>query len=484
MKRLVPIFFLFFCLLLYQLGFAKNPEHRKQKDSGKLREAIYLLETWIQSVIDFDRIPGISIAVVHDQKIIYAKGFGYADIKKKIKATPNTIYRIASISKLFTAIAEMQLQELGKLSIEDPVSKYLPWFTPKLMSSEPQTLTLKDLLRHSSGLPHEPDHTVWSDPDLLFPSREELIDRVSNLRMSYITNTNFNYSNLGYSLLGEVVSIVSGMKYEDYITENILEPLGLEATTPYLPKESMKSKMAIGYGRWPRKGTREEVTNYDWRAITPAGGFASTVKDIAEFAKWQFRVLDGKDDFILSQETLKEMQTIQWSNPQWGFGFSIWQIEDKCFVGHQGGCPGYKSQIILCPEEKIAVVAMINASDAPQFTLVYQTYKIMARALKPSNCNKTMPHQWEKYIGYYTADNSWSEAEVLEWDGSLAVMWIPSANENPLGSLIRLKNIKGNVFRQLRANGSLGKHYVFKDDHKDQMVTMKFNNNLLKKTAN
>ena len=168
--------------------------------------------------------------------------------------------------------------------------------------------------------------------------------------MSYPTNTTFNYSNLGYALLGEVVSVVSGMEYGEYVQLNIIEQMGLKSTTTYLPNDLLGSEMAVGYGRWPRTGSRVKITNRDDRAITPAAGFASTVEDLAKFAMWQFRVLDGADEDVLAQRSLQEMHTAQWTGPDWGYGFSIWRIDGKDFVGHQGGCPGYKSQIILCPE--------------------------------------------------------------------------------------------------------------------------------------
>jgi CubicO group peptidase (beta-lactamase class C family) len=375
----------------------------------------------------------------------------------------------------------MQLRDAGRLRLDDLVSEHLPWFAPEVVHQETQPPTLRDLLRHSSGLPCEPDHTVWPKPDLLYPSRAELMERVSRLRMSYATNTTFNYSNLGYALLGEVVSAVSGMEYTDYMEERVLGPLGLANTTPYLPQDLLGREMAIGYGRWPRRGSRVMIQSCDARALAPARGFASTAEDLATFAMWQFRVLDGKDKDILNQQTLMEMQTAQWANPDWGLGFSIWHMDGKTVVGHQGGCPGYKSQIILCPEEKIAVVVMVNATDAPQFTLAFRTYEIMAPALTGPSSGKTGPSEWKRYTGYYTADKSWSEAELLEWNGSLAVMWVPT--EDPVGSLVTLRRTGGDVFREVRGNGELGKHYAFRAAASGNIVGMKFNNNLLTRTV-
>ncbi len=126
---------------------------------------------------------------------------------------------------------------------------------------------------------------------------------------------------------------------------------------------------------------------------------------------------------------------------------------------------------------------MINATDAPQFTLVFEAYNIMASALRSQREMEVDEgsQEWARYIGSYTADRSWAEAEVLAWDGSLSVMWMPT--HNPLGSLVQLRRIEGAIFRQVRDDGGLGKHYVFETDADGNIVSMKYNNNLLKKTA-
>jgi CubicO group peptidase (beta-lactamase class C family) len=468
-------------LVLFSPGVAGRAEEAGDRSSRKFREAVTLLETWIQAVIDFDRLPGLTIAVVHDQDLVFARGFGHADVERSVEARASTIYGICSISKVFTAIGLMQLRDAGQLGLDDQVSTYLPWFAPEMVNGDARPPTLRDLLRHSSGLPCEPDRTIWPNPEKLCPSREELIQRVSKLKMSYPTNTRFNYSNLGYSLLGEVISTVSGVAYEEYIQKNIIDPLGMRATTPHMPERGTGKEIAVGYGRWPRMGVRVRLPDRDPRALAPSWAFASTVEDMAKFARWQFRVLNGEEDGVLSPPTLREMHTLQWSDSDWGLGFSIWQMGDEKFVGHQGGCSGYKSQFILNPEDKIAVVVMVNAKDAPQFTLVFRAYEIMAPALIEAANDEEGQSAWERYTGYYTADESWSEAEVLEWEDSLALMWVPTPN--PLGSLVRLKRVQGDVFRQVNDNGELGKHYVFKADSAGNIVSMRFNNNQLKKTA-
>lgn len=444
--------------------------------------AANLLDTWLEAMRDYDRLPGMSVAVVHDEELIYAKGFGHADQENGIEATPGTVYRIASISKLFTSIAVMQLRDAGRLSLDDPISTHLTWFQPRMVSPDAPAPTIGDVLRHTSGLPCEPDMSFWDDPALLFPNREELIERASHVRMSYPTNTSHNYSNLGYALLGEIVSVVSGEEYADHVREHILEPLGMTATTPFPPADLDRgSEMARGYGRWPRVGPRGVTHGSAEKAMAPAGGFASNVLDLARFAMWQLNTLSGAGNGVLSPETLKEMQAEHWSDPAWGLGFEIYKLWDETFVGHMGGGHGYKSQFVLCPETGIAVIVMVNATDAPQFTLALRVYEVVKRALVDSAGGEARGEEdWEAYTGYYTADKTWSDAEVLEWEGSLAVMWVPTPD--PLGSLEVLERVDGNTFRRVKGDGELGKHYVFGPDAEGDIVGMRFNNNILRKT--
>ena len=481
MNRSRAFFTLTAFLIICSHGLAMRSAH-PPNGSKKFGEAVSLLETWIGSVLDFDRLPSISMAVVHDQEIVYTKGFGYADIDKRIHAVPETAYSICSLSKMFTALAIMQLRDEGKLRLDDPVNRYLPWFAPKMPDPNSALPTLRDLLRHSGGLPCEPDKTIWPDTADLFPCSEGLIERVKHLEMDCPAGTKHNYSNLGYALLGAVVSTIAGMDYKDYIKKNILEPLKLENTTPDFMDYHNAKNMAVGYSRKLRKDSRGEVPVFNKKSMTPAMGLSSTVMDLAEFAMWLFRVLDGEESNGLKKETLQEMYTAQWPDPDWGLGFAIWKMFGKTFVGHQGGCPGYKSQIIIQPEEKIAVVVIANASDAPQFTLAFATYNIFSSVLtSPDNKeNKIEFGKWDDYVGYYDADISWAAAEVLEWNGSLCVMWLPA--DGPLNSLIKLQHIEAGIFRQVNSDGTLGKHYIFGTVDGSGDMWMKFNNNQLRRT--
>jgi CubicO group peptidase (beta-lactamase class C family) len=485
MRDLILVAFSFLCVLTHSGVTPATAQEQHSRTSYSLAEATGLLETWLQTILDYDRLPGLSLAVIHDQEIAYARGLGDADIDAAIPATPETRYGICSISKLFTAIAIMQLRDAGRLRLEDPVSRHLPWFAPQSPDPASPLPTIADLLRHTGGLPCEPDQRRWTGTARLKLTQEELIARSRRTAMSYPPNTQFNYSNLGYALLGAVISRLAGLSYEDYVAQEILTPLEMAATVPAGASVGHDVRLAKAYGRWPRNGDREALSDEADMdlAMTPAGGYVSTLQDLARFVMWQFRVLDGEAAGVLTEATLREMQTLQWPDPSWGYGFAIWHLGGKRIVGHQGGCPGYKAQIILCPEDRIAVVALLNATGAPQWTIAVETYRVLAPALMSSGTPSATPpgDQWADYVGHYAADRAWSDAEVIAWEGGLALLWVPS--HSPLDGLIRLDPLGEGAFRQANADGSLGKHVVFGRDQAGHVIGMKFNNNVLLRAA-
>src|SRR5690606_18138488 len=185
----------------------------------------------------------------------------------------------------------------------------------------------------------------------------------------YSASTYFQYSNLGMSLLGEVIEKVSGMPYDKYIADLILKPLQLNNTKTILPKDQWGKQMATGYSAIKRDGSRDKMNLFDARGIKAAAGFSSTVEDLAKFASWQFRLLHNGKEEILKPATLKEMQRVHWVDPDfntfWGLGFSVQNSNGEKVVGHGGSCPGYRTAISLLPAEELSVILMMNAMDNP-----------------------------------------------------------------------------------------------------------------------
>ena len=332
-------------------------------------ESIHLMDVWLEAQWAYKQLPGLSAGVLHDQDLIWSRGFGFADVENQTPATPETIYSICSISKLFTSIGVMQLRDAGKLNLDDSVAKHIPWF--KIKATYPGAVPIKvaALLTHSAGVPRETDHPYWTGPGFPFPTRDEIIESVSNQSTLYPASTYYQYSNLGLTLAGELITQLSGQTYNDYVQEKILDPLGLKQTRPTMPSDDC-CQLASGYGFLNRSGTRERLPLFQARGITPAAGFSSTVKDLGSFAAWQFRLLATGNAEVLRANTLREMQRVHWVDPDWnpeshrGLGFGVWRDDDRTFVGHGGGCPGYLTHLSIDPKRKVAAIFMTNGLGA------------------------------------------------------------------------------------------------------------------------
>lgn len=439
---------------------------QKLADHPRVRQSVELATVWLDAMRAYNQVPGLSAAIVHDQDVIWSGALGVSDLERHTPATTSTIYSICSISKLFTAVALMQLRDQGKVRLDDPVSKHLPWFSAlKRQKPEAGEITVEGLLTHASGLPRESNHPYWSAPDFPFPTREQIIEGLKNQEALYPAETYWQYSNLGITLAGEIVGAASGMPYAEYVRRSILEPLGLTHTTPEMPDRERGRLLATGYSSLDREGRRTPMPFFQARGIAPAAGYASTVEDLARFASWQFRVLSGKSQDVLRQATLREMQRIHWVDPDfettWGLGFAVWRNNNRTFVGHGGSCPGYRTQLLLKPEDRIATVvaanAMINTSLYAQ-----ELYDIVAPALiqaTKGTAAKPVDSTLHAYTGTYSVQPWGSEVAIVTWEDGLAMVGLP--NNDPLGSMTRLRKTGDHTFRRIRRDDGLGETVTF-----------------------
>jgi len=473
-------------VLLLAVTPASFSEERLADDPG-VTEALRLVETWVEGQRTYEGIPGISAAVVHDQELIWEHGFGVTDRERGTRATPGTIYSICSISKLFTSVAVMQLRDHEQLALSDPVSEHLPWFNLRQAHPEGPPITLWGLLTHSSGLPRESDYPYWNLPDFPFPTREEMKARLGEQETLYPASKYFQYSNLGLSLLGEVVAEVSGQSFGEYVQRQILAPLDLADTRPELPEFERGKRMATGYGAKARDGSRAEVPFFQALGIAPAAGFSSTVRDLAKFASWQFRLLESGDDEVLAANTLREMHRVQWLDPDWetarGLGFGVYRVNDTTFVGHGGSCPGFRSTLRLQTDKRIAVIFMANSSGVAPEAWAGRTYQIMAPAIAEALESKddgestesvedTEPEiDFERYAGNYSLAPWGGEMAVIPWKGSLAVVYLPT--DDPLEALAKLRHVEDHTFRRVRDDDALGEEIVFEIDAEGRSVALR-----------
>ena len=435
---------------------------QKLADDPRVAQSLRLMETWLEAQQAYEHIPGISLALVKDQQIVWSGGYGYADVARKVPATASTIYSICSISKLFTSIAVMQLRDAGKLRLDDPVAKHLPWFTIKRTFPEREEITVEGLLTHASGLPRESDFPYWTGPEYPFPTHEQIVAKINEQETLYPAEQYFSYSNLGLSLAGEIVATESKMSYADYVKKNILQPMGLSSTTPDMPEAERGKRLAVGYGKLGRRTSRVPLAFFQVRGIAPAAGFASSAEDLARFAMWQFKQLSTNGKDILAANTLREMHRPHFVDPSgtttYGLGFAVTRVGEKAFVGHGGSCPGYQTSIRLKPEEGIATVSMTNAVDANASVLAQRMYEIMAPALlaaakdtgsKPKRPDSALIAYTGTYEGTFGG-----ETAVLPWDGTLATLSLPSGD--PVTGLGKLRKTGEHTFRRVRRDGELG----------------------------
>ncbi len=432
----------------------------------RLAQALRLFGEWLDAKTAFERIPGVSVALVADQELVWSRGFGWADVARRAPATPDTIYGICSISKLFTAVAVMQQRDAGKLRLDDPVARYLPYFTLTPTSPEDPPVLIRDLLTHSGGVPRESAQNYWDAPDFAFPTKEELIAGLAGQRMLYPPERYYQYSNLGMTLAGEIVEQVTGAPYERYVRQAILEPLKLGRTTTSLPESERGRGLATGYGPLTREGVRALMPFYDAKGITPAAGFASNVRDLGAVASWQFRLLRHGGEEVLKAATLREMQRVQWVDPDWrmtrGLGFRVRRDGKETLVGHYGSCPGYRTEITLNPRRRLAAVVMVNAMNVDTEEISTQLLRVAGAALAEGSTatpeTKRPPQDLERFAGLYRS--VWGEFAVVPWAGGLAVLDVPTSDIT--AGLMRLKQIEGGTFRRIREDGDdLGEEVRF-----------------------
>lgn len=457
------------CLVLFCLVQQLNAQ--TQPPTTDYTDAFRLIDTWVEAQRDYKDIPSVSVAVVKDQETIWRKAFGMANNDEKVSASTSTVYSICSISKLFTSIAIMQLYDAGKLRLDDHIETILPQYKLKQQYKESGPITIRSLLTHSSGLPRESDFPYWTGPDFPFPTQEQMNAKLGQQQTLYPSSTFFQYSNLGIALLGEVVEKLSGKTYDAYVEENILKPLRLASTRPYIPKEEWGKKMALGYGATKRDGSRDKVNLFDAKGIKAAAGYTSNVEDLAAFASWQFRLLTKGGTEILKSSTLKEMHRVHWVDPDWktfwGLGFSIAQQEGGNFVGHGGSCPGYRSSFQLDPKEKMAYVVMINAGGESPEQFAKEIREILSKIPKEKITKKT-DINLEQYAGTYTSQPWGSERIILPWYGNLVMLGLP--NDNPDEAMTLLQHVSGDTFKRLRKDKTLGEEVKFEKDNTGKVI--------------
>jgi D-alanyl-D-alanine carboxypeptidase len=408
-----------------------------------------LFSAWLEGQIAYRGLPGIVVGVIADQELVWAKGFGYANVQAKQPMTPATKFRMASHSKLFTATAIMQLREQGKLRLDDPVSKYLPWFKLRPAGEDDGPITIEQLLTHSSGLPREAG-PHWTT--LEFPTADEVRKLMTDRQAAFAPQVRWKYSNLAYTVAGMVVEEVSGQTWAEYVRQHIYDPLGMSASSVDRNIEGL----AVGYNRRMPDGSREVLPFTDARGMGAATGITSTVEDMAKFVSAQFRKGPRGGKQILNTGSLREMHRVRSMENDWssgtGIGFAVSRQRDKTFVGHGGGYPGYTTQTLIQLDSKVGVVVLTNTNDSNPGDIARQLMSTVGEAV--ARASATAPKvvawdpSWGRFAGLYRGRGGDTHVVLLN---QRLVMISPTAPnvDNPTA----LEPLGGGRFRFIAPGG-------------------------------
>jgi CubicO group peptidase (beta-lactamase class C family) len=452
-------------------------------DRPEVKAALGIVSAWVESQRAYSGLPGASLAVVHDQTLVWAAGFGWADVERRRRATAETLYRIASITKTFTATAILQLRDAGRLQLDDPLTRHLPWFSIASKHADAPPITIRHLLTHTSGLPREGAFPYWMDFD--FPTVERLREGLARQEGILATETQWKYSNLALALAGDVVEAASGEPYARYVQRHILDPLGMKDTRVLAPDPD-DPRLARPYGRRLPDGSRGPAPHVDTRGISAAANMTTSVMDLARFAMLQLRDGPAGGAQILRGSTLREMQRVHWLEPEWqagwGLGFRIQRVNGKTSFGHGGSLPGYRTQLRIWPAEKLAVIAMTNADDGDSLTMVERTQQYVgppiAKATEKTDTRAPDP-AWQRYAGRYRS--RWGDSQVLL--GADGLLLIDPSLPDPMLTVIRLQPVEGqaHTFRADAKDGyaSHGEPVVFELDAGGRATRMRVGQNYL-----
>ncbi len=312
-------------------------------------------------------MPGVAIAIVKDDRVVFAKGFGVRELDKPAPVDENTLFAIGSSSKAFTATSVAMLVDQGKLKWDDPATKYLPGF--QLFDPySTRELTVGDLLSHRSGLAR--GDLLWYASEF---DRAEVLRRVRFLKPSWSLRSRFGYQNIMFLAAGEIIPSVTGKTWDDFIRERIFTPLGMKSSSVSIKAFAGSNNVAS-----PHSKIDDKLRPVPWRNIdniAPAGSINSNVQDMAQWVRLQLSdgVYDGKR--LLSAASIKEMQTpqtiVRLEGPRaslypeahfltYGLGWFLSDYRGRKVVEHGGAIDGMRAQVAMIPEEKLGLVVLTN----------------------------------------------------------------------------------------------------------------------------
>lgn len=348
------------------------------------------VDDYVNTEMQKEHIPGLSLAVIKDGQIILAKGYGLANVELQVPVKPETVFQSGSMGKQFTATAVMMLVEEGRLSLADNITKYFPDAPPGW-----QNITVRHLLTHTAGTTDYPrDFDFRRDY-----TEAELLTRAEAIPLAFQPGEKWSYSNLGYLLLGILIHRVSGQFYGDLLQERIFKPLGM-TTARIISESDVVPNRAAGY-----RLVRGELKNQDWVSptmnTTADGALYFTVYDMA---KWDAALYTEK---LLRRASLEQMWTPvklnSGKNQDYGFGWGLGEVRGHHIIEHGGAWQGFKSHIARYVDDRLTVVAFANLAQADTSKIAHAVATIYNPALAPLPAKATAENSARCDHNYYAS---------------------------------------------------------------------------------
>lgn len=341
-----------------------------------IRATAGTVERIFEAYASDNHLPGLAYGVVAGGELVLSGAFGYTDLERRTPADTDSLFRIASMSKSFTALAILQLRDAGKLALDEPAVTYLPELAETAdLTSDAPPITVRHLLTHAAGFPED---NPWGDRQL-DDSDGELVALVeAGLSLSNVPGITYEYSNLGFAMLGQIVQRVSGMPFTEYMAKYVFEPLGMKSTV-WDFDDAPRDRLALGYG-W-RDGEWFDEPLLHHGSFGAMGGLITSIEDFGRYAAlhlaaWPPR--SGEDAGPLQRSSLREMHR-PWNfsglNPDftyangrrcptasayaYGLGWRS-DCDGRVFIRHSGGLPGFGSNWTMMPDFDIAVISFDN----------------------------------------------------------------------------------------------------------------------------
>lgn len=324
--------------------------------------AVQRLATAVNHEVADKKLPAFSIALVDGDRIIWSDGFGYQDLEKKVPATAETIYRVGSISKLFTDIAVMQLVERGELNLDAPIETYLPDFRPRNQYGIP--LTLRQMMSHRSGLVRE--SPVGHYFDSTEPTLEQTVESLNATTLVYEPETRTKYSNAAIAVVGAALESQLEVSHAGQVRASILDPLSMTDSS-FVVTDSVDAKLATGW-MWAYDDRRPFVAPQFLLGTGPAGNLYSSVQDLSKFLVCLFNEGSVPEGRLVSTETFRTMITPvkdASGRPQsFGIGFHLQEMDGLQVIGHGGAVYGFSTQLAALPERRLGAVGVASLDGA------------------------------------------------------------------------------------------------------------------------